>query len=289
MPATCARALARTGRCTAASIRPLEHRLQSDSASRRLGSVGSSLLRTLIVDDEPVARQVLAAELAEYADVEVVGEAENGDVALDRIEALEPDLVLLDIQMPSKDGFAVVRAIRGALPSIVFVTAYSDHALRAFEIGAVDYLLKPINAVRLGQAIERVRALRLRPLDSAERVARTVNAAGAGSGRDKIVARRGQDYYLLDHDEIYAFEAEGELVWAVTEGVKYIATQTLQGLEERLEGTAFRRVHRSALVNTGKVRKVSTLSSQRWLLTLSNGSEYPVSKRQAPLVRDLLR
>jgi two-component system, LytTR family, response regulator len=249
------------------------------------------VLRTLLVDDEPVARQILREELAELPGVEVQGEAENGAQALVMIEALRPDLVLLDIQMPALDGFEVVRRISGPLPSIVFVTAFSEHALRAFEVGAADYLLKPVRADRLRHAIERVRESRGSPADSAQRVARTIEAAenerAPGAVR-KVVARRGHDYYLLDLSEVFAFQAEGEIVWIHTENQRYMATQTLQAIEERLRGGPFQRVHRGALVNADKIRKMSSLSSQRWLLTLTNGLQMTVSKRQAPVVRGLL-
>jgi DNA-binding LytR/AlgR family response regulator len=247
-------------------------------------------LRTLIVDDEPVARSVLAEELAEMDAVSVVGEAENGEAALRQIEALRPDLVLLDIQMPVMDGFEVIRRLRGPLPAVVFVTAYSEHALRAFEIGAVDYLLKPISVERLQAALDRAREARRNRLDNAERVARTLAAADSPKPqrRPRIVARRGHDFYLLDLDEVFAFQADGEIVWIVTADKKYTATQTLQAIHDRLEGTQFQRVHRSALVNTNKIRKLSALSSQRWLLTLTNGLEFTVSKRQAPSLRDIL-
>jgi DNA-binding LytR/AlgR family response regulator len=247
-------------------------------------------LRTLIVDDEPVARSVLAEELAEMDAVAVVGEAENGEAALRQIEALRPDLVLLDIQMPVMDGFEVIRRLRGPLPAVVFVTAYSEHALRAFEIGAIDYLLKPISVERLQAALDRAREARRNRLDNAERVARTLAAADSPKPqrRPRIVARRGHDFYLLDLDEVFAFQADGEIVWIVTADKKYTATQTLQAIHDRLEGTQFQRVHRSALVNTNKIRKLSALSSHRWLLTLTNGLEFTVSKRQAPLLRDIL-
>lgn len=248
-------------------------------------------LRTLIVDDEPVARAVLAEELAEADGVEVIGEAENGEVAVRRIEELKPDLVFLDIQMPAMDGFEALRQIAGPLPAVVFVTAYSEHAIKAFEVGAVDYLLKPFAPTRLGQALERARESVHSPLESAERVARTLNAADAGrpERRQKIVGRRGQEYHLLDLDEVFAFQADGELVWILTAERKYLATQTLQAIEERFGGGRFQRVHRGAIVNTDRIRKMAALSSQRWLLTLTNGLELTVSKRQAPLVRDLLR
>lgn len=248
-------------------------------------------LRTLIVDDEPVARDLLAEELREIAGVELIGEAENGADAHKRIEELRPDLVLLDIQMPVKDGFEVVRGITGPLPSIIFVTAYSEHALRAFEVGAVDYLLKPIRADRLVAAIQRVRDVRRDPRESAERIATTLNAETSwrSERRPKVVAKRGHDYHLLDLDEVFAFQADGELVWILTAGKKFLATQTLQALDDKLAGSQFQRIHRGVLVNTDKIRKMGALSSQRWLVTLVNGVELTVSKRQAPIMRDLLR
>lgn len=247
-------------------------------------------LRTLVVDDEPVARRVLLEELISIETVSVIGEAENGQAALRQIESLTPDLVLLDIQMPVMDGFEVVRRLRGPLPAIIFVTAYSEHALQAFEIGAVDYLLKPISEERLRTALERAQESRRHPLENAERVARTLNADTQSPKRSpKIAARRAHDYYLLDLDEVFAFRAEGEIVWILTADKKYMATQTLQAIHERLEGTQFQRVHRSVIVNTNKIRKMSNLSSQRWLLTLTNGSEFTVSKRQAPVIRSILQ
>ena len=239
-------------------------------------------LRTLIVDDEPLARQVLREELEDMKTVSVVGEAGNGEQAIERIQALAPDLVLLDIQMPVLDGFEVVRRLSGPLPAIVFVTAFSEHALRAFEVGAADYLLKPVRAERLRQAVERARP----SPESVRRIADTLNADRPAAS--KIVARKGRDYYLLDHDEIYAFQADGELVWALTDSERYLATETLKALEDRLGDTGFRRVHRGALVNLGKVRKLTSISSHRWLLTLSNGVQLTVSKRQAPAIREIL-
>ena len=246
-------------------------------------------LRTLVVDDEPVARRVLLEDLAEMDNVSVIGEADNGGRALQQIEALRPDLVLLDIQMPVMDGFQVLRQLQGPLPSIIFVTAYSQHALNAFDVGAVDYLLKPVSQERLQRAVERAQAAPGNRLEAVERVAQTLAAAGEQRQVLKIAARKGADYYLLDPDEVFAFQADREIVWIRTRDKSYMATQTLQAIDERFSGIQFQRVHRSVLVNLDKVRKISVLSSQRWLLTLTNGLEYIVSKRQVPLLRDMLR
>ncbi len=248
-------------------------------------------LRTLVVDDEPVSRRVLLEDIAEMEGVSVIGEADNGRSALEQIEKLQPDLVLLDIQMPVMDGFQVLRELRGPLPSIIFVTAYSEHALNAFEVGAVDYLLKPVSQDRLQKAVERAHQTRGNRLEAIKRVAQTLSVAEAGERQrvPKIAARKGEEYYLLDLDEVFAFQADGEIVWIRTRNKSYMATQTLQALDERFKGAQFQRVHRSVLVNVNKIRKMSALSSQRWLLTLTNGLEFTVSKRQAPLIRDLRR
>jgi two-component system LytT family response regulator len=247
-------------------------------------------LRTLIVDDEPIARRVLREELELIEDVEIIGEADDGKKALDQIAEHKPDLVLLDLQMPTMGGLEVVRSLKdGAhMPVIVVVTAYDKFAIQAFEAGAIDYLLKPVGQERLVAAVER--AKRLKGRQAFERVAQLQEIGEPSSPQRvrKIVGRVGGEYFLLSADEIHAFQAEGELVWIITAKRKYLATQTLKVLQERLANTSFRRIHRNALVNVDQVRKMSALSSQRWLITLSNNQEFIASKRQASAVRQLL-
>jgi len=254
--------------------------------------MSAALIECLIVDDEPIARRVLRGELEQIRDVEIVGEAEHGQEALHKIAALGPDVVFLDLQMPGMGGFDVIQKLQGGkLPIVVIVTAFDQHAIQAFEAGAVDYLLKPVTEARLGKALDRVRQLRGKRLEIAESLAQLA-ATGSESQAvktRKIVGRKGEEYFLLDVEEVLAFQADGELVWIVTEKQRYLATQSLRSLEERLKGQPFRRVHRNALVNISHVRKMSSMSSQRWLLTLNNGQELIVSKRQAHAVRDMLR
>ena len=243
------------------------------------------VMKVLIVDDEPVARQVLREELETLPEVVIIGEAENGKQALQQIAALQPDLVLLDLQMPVMGGFEVVRKLGGGhLPAVVIVTAFDQHAIEAFEAGAVDYLLKPVGEERLRQAVERARVLCANPPEVARAVARIISVETR-----KIVGRNGEEYVLLDPDEILAFQAEGELVWIVTAKQRFLATQTLRATEHHLREQPFRRVHRNAIVNVNHVRKMSALSSQRWLVTLSNSLQLVVSKRQAHNIRSVLR
>lgn len=247
--------------------------------------MGHRVMKTLIVDDEPIARRVLREELEALPAVLIVGEAENGEQALRQIAALRPDLVLLDLEMPVMGGFEVVRKLRGGhLPVVVIVTAFDQHAIEAFEAGAVDYLLKPVGDERLRKAVERARRRCESPLELAHDMARI-----AAAETRKVVGRKGEEYVLLDPDEILAFQAEGELVWIVTAEQRLLATQSLRAIEEHLKEQPFRRVHRNAIVNVNHVRKMRALSSQRWLVTLSNSLQVVVSKRQAHNIRSVLR
>jgi len=247
-------------------------------------------MTTLIVDDEPIARRVLREGLELLPGVEVIGEADNGRSALLEIEKLRPELVFLDLQMPVMSGFEVVRDLsREAMPIVVIVTAFDQHAIQAFEAGAIDYLLKPVQDARLQKAVERARGMRHRPLEIADYAAKIAAAAPAApTSSRKIVARSGAEYLLLDPEEVLAFQADRELVWIITAKQRLLATQPLCGIEERLPASEFQRVHRNAVVNVNHIRKMSSLSSQRWLITLSNSLQLVVSKRQAHSIRQIL-
>lgn len=249
-----------------------------------------SPMRAVLVDDEPVARSVLREELEAVApEIEIVAEAENGEQALRDICGLHPDLVFLDLQMPGMDGFEVVRRLEGPdLPCIVIVTAYDQHAIRAFDAGAVDYLLKPVGEDRLAQCVQRVRTLHNNALAVAESLTRLHQLLpDPKPAPKKIVGKIGEAYHLIDTHHVLAFQAERELVWIVTARQRYLATQPLRVIQERLAGLNFARIHRNCLVNLDHVAKMVPLSSQRWLLTLDNQQEFIVSKRQAQAVQRL--
>ncbi len=249
-------------------------------------------MTALIVDDEQIARRVLREELDVAGDVAVVGEADNGSAAVAQIINLKPDIVFLDLQMPEYGGLEVARRVRHGthFPAIIIVTAYDQYAIQALDAGAVDYLLKPVSQERLHEALERVRRAYGKQNEMAERLAKLqeIPLEIPSTRLRKIVGRDGEEYIILSAAEIFAFQAEGDLVWILTAKKKYLATQSLRTIQERLQHTNFRRVHRSALVNIDHVRKMSTLTSQRWLLTLNNGIEFIVSKRLAHNVRELL-
>lgn len=250
-------------------------------------------LRTLIVDDELIARKVLREELELLDATQIIDEAENGEAALLKVVSTRPDIVFLDIQMPDMGGFELLEHLGGGhLPAIVMVTAYDQHAIRAFEAGAVDYLLKPISQQRLSQTLERAKRMAGNALQAAENLAHLqaiVPEPSVSSSRyRKVVGRLGDDFFLLNPDEVLAFQADGDVTWISTPTRRYRALQNLKAIEERLRNTCFRRVHRNALVNVEQIRKMSMITSQRWLVTLNNGEEFVVSKRLARNVRDVL-
>ena len=250
-------------------------------------------LRALIVDDEPIARRVLREDLETLGGIEIVADADNGPAAVALIDRTRPDLVFLDLQMPGMTGFEVIRSLNGSghMPVVVILTAYDQYAIQAFEVGAIDYLLKPVSQERLAVAVQRARLLRSVPASVAGHLAQIQEIASGGLGQPrlrKIVGRSGEEYLLLDAAEVFAFQADGDLVWIITANKKYLATSTLKALGERLRDTNFRRIHRNALVNMDRVRRMSSLSSQRWLITLGNNLEFVVSKRLAHNIREFL-
>lgn len=235
-------------------------------------------MRVLIADDEPIARQVMRELLEECPGVDVVGEAASGLETLEQAERFDPDVVLLDIHMPHSDGLAVARRLRPLpLPLIIYVTAYEQHALAAFEAGAVDYLLKPVRLERLRAALEKAR----RQLEGL-RAART----RAVQAPQRIAARSGDEIFLVDTGDIIAFRAaEGGVEILATSG-RYQAAHSLKEIEERFPPPQFRRIHRAFLINTAHLRSIAPLSSRRYLLRLTGGIEAVVSKRMAGVIRE---
>ena len=254
--------------------------------------MASQRLRALIADDEPIARLVLREELATHPDVEIVGEAASGQSTLDQIAELHPDIVFLDLQMPGMGGFEVIQRmpIGAHVPVVIIVTAFDQYAIQALDAGAIDYLLKPVRQSRLTQAIERARQLVRNPARAAENAAQlqeTTTPPGIAPVR-KIVGRLGAEFFLLNPADVLAFEADGELVWIITAKQRYLATERLRTIQEKLVNTSFERVHRGVLVNVDHVKKMAPLSSNRWLITLCNSQEFIVSKRLARGVRQIL-
>lgn len=251
-------------------------------------------LRVLIADDERPARRFLASVLAELPSVALVGEASNGLEAVTLIEELRPDLALLDLQMPELGGLDAARAIStGAMPSIAFVTAFDEYAVQAFELNAVDYLLKPVDKARLAATIERARA-RLRASHTAR--ARALNAAAsafdAATRRphlERIPVRTRDETQLLPVRHVTSIVADGDLlVITTTSGERYTITHRLHALEGRLDPRRFVRLGRGTLAAVDQIQRVSPMPGGTYQVTMANGQQLPVSRLQARVLRETL-
>jgi two-component system LytT family response regulator len=243
-------------------------------------------LRALIADDEDLARSALRRMLAQASGVEVVGEASNGVEALESIEELKPDVVLLDIEMPGFDGFEVVQHLENP-PAIVFVTAYDEYAVRAFEANAIDYLLKPVRPERLERALERVRQRLSAPEAAREREVRQV-ARERGGPLQRIAARRGKRIVIVPVRDIIRIEIEDKLVFAVTASDRVLIEKTITELEAMLEPAGFLRISRGELVNLETVKELLPWFSGTWRVKLANGEERDVSRDRAKQLREAM-
>ncbi|GAB4222412.1 MAG: LytTR family DNA-binding domain-containing protein [Acidobacteriota bacterium] len=240
-------------------------------------------LKALIVEDEPPARRRLARLLEETGRATVVGEADTVRDAVQKIRQLAPDVVFLDIQIPGGDGFEVLARL-DEVPPVVFVTAHDEFAVKAFEADAVDYVVKPVNPERLGDALGRVER-RIEKGRAQEGVARLLGQQPGMPPR--ILARRRGRIVLLDPAEVSHITADHTLVFAWREGQSLMVPRTLQELEDELAEHGFRRTHRSALVNLAWIAAVHPGESGNYVLELKDEarSQVPLSRRRARLVR----
>jgi two-component system, LytTR family, response regulator len=253
-------------------------------------------IRAIIADDERPARSFLTSMLRRRPDVDIVGEADTGVEAVALIERERPDLAFLDLQMPELDGLGVVRVLkRKHMPLVVFVTAYEDYALRAFELNAVDYLLKPVSPARLMEALDRAHdRLERADLRSTEidRVKAAVDAYEAEARLpylERIPVRRQDDVLLLPVKQIASIVAERELLHITTaRGDRHTITYRLKDLEVRLDPSKFVRLGRGALAAIEMIGKVHLMPGGAYLVTLTNGEELQVSRIQSRVVRERL-
>jgi two-component system, LytTR family, response regulator len=249
-------------------------------------------IRVLVVDDEKLARDRLAGFLASSDDVALVGQASDGVEALRLIEAERPDLVFLDVQMPGMDGFEVLKALRAPAPHIVFATAYDDYAIRAFEVGAVDYLLKPFARARVEDAVARVRGrLAGEPtgLDIESLVARLEEHRKIHVSQVPVYI--GKRILIMPVTDVLWFGVEYRLVYAHTAERAFMTNYTLRELEERLDPELFFRAHKSSLVNLRHVKEIVPWFGGRYKLVMrdATASEVALSRAQARELRGRLR
>jgi two-component system LytT family response regulator len=248
-------------------------------------------IRAVIADDEPLARRGIRQLLAPHPDVAVVAEARNGREAVRVLRELKPDLLFLDVQMPVLDGFGVLREIGAEqMPPVIFVTAYDEFAVRAFDAHALDYLVKPLEVARFAEALERARE-RLRSAQAVE-LSRKLSALLATrakeQARQRIVATTSTGDLVIDSDEIDWIEADNYYAAVHARDGRYLIRESLTSLERRLNGVKFVRAHRAAIVNVDRVCEVRREAGEL-LLVLRNGVRIPVSRRRRAHVTKQLR
>ena len=246
------------------------------------------VIRTLIVDDEAPARERLRRYLTSLEGVLIVGEAKDGVQAVEMIEAQSPELVLLDIQMPGLDGFGVIEALEDP-PAIVFVTAYDQYAIRAFEVHALDYLLKPFSRTRLEKAIERARKSLAEGEDFGAQLRPLLESLTAeGQYLTRLAVRDRDCIRVLDADKVDWIGIDDEQVRVHVGDQAYVIRRTLTELEARLDPQRFFRAHRSAIVNLDRVKEIVPWFKGSHVLRLSTGAEVDLSRTQARALRKLL-
>ena len=257
-------------------------------------------IRTVVVDDERLARNELCFQLEQLEDVEIVGQAGDGLQALEVIDELRPDLVLLDVQMPGRTGFEVARELvdRGVSPRVVFVTAYDRHAIEAFEVNAVDYLLKPVEPDRLARTLARVRRLvepgtgEPRPALQARDVERIADlVARRRERREPIAVRVGGRLVLVQPRDIVFASLVDDVITVVAGTLNGAASfRTLDELHSHLDPDVFWRVHRSHVVNIHKIKEIVPWFSRNYILKMkdSKGTQIPVSRTQTKRLREYL-
>lgn len=251
-------------------------------------------LRVLIVDDEPVARRGILRLLQHEPDIEVVGECADGAQAVAAIGALAPELVVLDVQMPELDGFGVIAAIGSArMPAVVFATAFDQHAVRAFDAQAIDYVLKPIDPERFRRALQRARSHLAQPAgDFVRRVADALRSLDRGELTRypaRLAIRSDSRVRLLDVDEVERITAAGNYVEIHAGGKPQLLRETMASLEARLDPQRFVRLSRAAIVNIAQIREVQPLFNGDFVVLLKSGAQVNGSRRYRAALDALLR
>jgi len=238
-------------------------------------------MKTLVIDDERLARKELMNLLKNFPEIEVAGECSNAEEAKTAIELHQPDLIFLDIQMPGKNGFELLEDLE-SVPKVIFVTAYDEYALKAFEVNALDYLLKPVEEERLSEAIHKV--IHEQEEEDAEPISRTEGRLGQD---DQIFLKDGEKCWFVSLRDVRLFESEGNYVRVYFNNFKPLILKSLNNLEERLDHTFFR-TNRKFVVNLRWVQSVENWFNGGLRLTLKDGTQVEVSRRQSARFRELM-
>ena len=260
-------------------------------------------VRTLIVDDEPLAREGLATQLAGDPEIEVIGSSSDGNSAVEAIRENRPDLVFLDVQMPKRDGFGVLAELAPEeRPVVIFATAYDEHAIRAFEVCAIDYLLKPYSDARFSSAVSRAKdeirnrrasVLSLKVEQLLDQV-RELNGNSSAHRKvpeyaDRIILKADGALHFIKTRDVIWIEAQGDFVKVQTQGKTQLVRETLQSMEQKLDPTKFLRIHRSFVVNLEHVRRVELALYGDYVVFVSDGSKLRLSRNYRSKLKSLIK
>lgn len=238
------------------------------------------MLKVILIDDERLARSELKRLLQEFPDVEVIGEAANANEGIEKIEALNPDLIFLDIQMPGKTGFDMLSELEKT-PYVIFVTAYDEYALKAFEVNALDYLMKPVEPKRLADAIMKVK-------QKEEEELLSYNNRGILHENDQVFVKDGERCWFVKLSEVRLFESVGNYAKVFFGTNKPLILKSLNALEERLDDKVFFRANRKHIINLRMIEKIETYFNGGLLLDLKGGEKIEVSRRQAVKFKEMM-
>lgn len=237
-------------------------------------------MRALIIDDERLARKELTNLLAEFKDIEILGEAVNADEAAEMIERLNPDLIFLDIQMPGKTGFELLEDLEKT-PKVIFTTAYDEYALKAFEFNALDYLLKPIEPKRLGDSVDKIRKeIQANQENSTSHSKLTIN--------DQVFVKDGDNCWFVRLKDVRLFESDGNYIKVYFDKYKPMIHKSLNALDEKLDNKSFFRVSRKHIINLDWIDEIETWFNGGLMVKLKGGEKVEVSRRQATKFKDLM-
>ena len=238
------------------------------------------MLKVILIDDERLARSELKRLLQEFPDVEIIGEAANSDEAIEKIESLNPDLIFLDIQMPGKTGFDLLTQLEKA-PHVIFVTAYDEYALKAFDVNALDYLMKPVEPKRLADAL-----LKVKQKDEEEML--SYNNRGILGEHDQVFVKEGERCWFVKLSDVRLFESVGNYAKVFFGPNKPLILKSLNALEERLDEKVFFRANRKHIINLRKIEKIEPYFNGGLLLDLIGGEKIEVSRRQAVKFKEMM-
>jgi two-component system, LytTR family, response regulator len=247
-------------------------------------------MRAVVVDDEPLAREGVLIRLRKFQDIDVVAECEDGSSAIEKILELSPDLVFLDVQMPDMDGFEVLRALpKESLPRVIFLTAYEHHAIRAFEVNALDYLLKPVDDERFAGAIERARKTfhSDSKLEMADRLLRLLNEESQ-TYVSRFPVRVGPRIHVIRTQDIDWIAAAGDYVELHCKGRSHLLHETMNSVERKLDPQTFLRIHRSRILRLELIAEARSIDNREYLVRLSDGSEHRSGRTYASRLEDWL-